>query len=193
MCYNRDMKKLIVKSQLKDREAFLRKATNVGVEFSSTVWQHERVYRPSNYVPKSGFPRLNLMTERQNAEQEGTYSLVLKRHLEKSGVDLMNVTAVADYSETAEIIRQLGYQEVAEVSRQRQEARLDEKTVIYLDVVENLPGTFVKIEVTLSDEDDASRVRQEAFKTLSLFGQDTFILQSYADLMSEQMQPYYLG
>ena len=81
---------------------------------------------------------------------------------------------------------------MTEVSRQRQELVLDERTVIYLDTLEGVPQPFLKIEAELTDEMSVEAVRKELFTTLDLLGQETFLMQTYAELMTEQMQPYYL-
>lgn len=185
------MKKLIVKSLLKDRAKFEQRAKEVGLEFSAKVWQHERIYLPHDFQPKMNYPRMILKTEVR--EPNGaTYALELKRHLESNGLDKVETTTVGDYTAATAIVQQLGFQKVAEVTRSRSEAVLREKTVVYLDEIEGMEGSFVKIEVELEDESAVEAMRQEMFEILKLFGQETFILQTYADLMKEQMQPYYL-
>ena len=52
------MKKLIVKSQLPERESLDTQLTNIGMELSPVIWQHERVYLPSDYRPAMNYPRL---------------------------------------------------------------------------------------------------------------------------------------
>ncbi len=44
------MKKLIVKSQLLDRGALERQIAGIGMELSPVIWQHERVYLPSEWI-----------------------------------------------------------------------------------------------------------------------------------------------
>lgn len=90
------------------------------------------------------------------------------------------------------MIHQLGFRKAAEVSRQRQELALDEHTKMCLDIVEGLAGSFLKIEAELAENVAVEALRREVFRTLELFGQETFIMQTYADLMTERMQPYYL-
>lgn len=55
-----------------------------------------------------------------------------------------------------------------------------------------MPQPFLKIEAELTDEMSVEAVRKELFTTLDLLGQETFLMQTYAELMTEQMQPYYL-
>ncbi len=186
------MKKLIVKSQLVDRAKFDRKLANIGMVLSSAIWQHERVYVAHDYRPRMNYPRLMLRTEVAATDQPARYALRLKRHIEDSGVDWVNSTLVADYTEATMMIHQLGYRKMTEVSRQRQELILDERTVIYLDTLEGVPQPFLKIEAELTDEMSVEAVRKELFTTLDLLGQETFLMQTYAELMTEQMQPYYL-
>lgn len=192
-CYNRvNMKKLIVKSQLADRAKFDRKLANIGMELAPAIWQHERVYVTHDYRPRMNYPRLMLRTEVVVADQPARYALRLKRHIEDSGVDYVNSTLVADYTEATMMIHQLGYRKLTEVSRQRQELILDERTVLYLDTLEGVALPFLKIEAELTDEMSVEAVRKELFTSLELLGLETFLMQTYAELMTEQMQPYYL-
>jgi len=187
------MKKLIVKSQLADAGEFEARAAQAGLEFGAPIWQHERVYVPRDFRPGMNLPRLVMRTEVVTTAQPAQYYLYLKRHIEDSGVDWVNLTAVGDYTEASGIVHQLGFRKVAEVSRQRRELALDARTVIYLDTVEGLEGAFVKIEFVLDENTPVEAARQELFTTLTLFGQKTFLLQTYANMLaSEEIQPYLL-
>lgn len=187
------MKKLIVKSQLPDRAKLDRQLTNIGMELSPVIWQHERVYLPHDYRPEMNFPRLVMRTEVRATDQPAVYSMYLKRHIEDSGVDWVNYTDVKDYTEASGIIHQLGFRKVAEISRQRQELWLDDKTVIYLDKVEGLNGYYLKLEAELMEGDSVDLLRQDLFNILKMLGQETFVMQAYFGLVSgEQEQPYFL-
>lgn len=187
------MKKLIVKSQISDAGDFERRALRTGLVFTASIWQHERVYVPHGFQMGMNLPRLVMRTEVVTTEQPAQYYLYLKRHIEDSGVDLVNLTAVGDYTEASGIVHQLGFRKAAEVSRQRRELVLDARTVIYLDVVEGLDGAFIKIEFNLDDATPVDMARQELYTTLTLFGQKTFLLQPYANMLeSGQIQPYFL-
>ena len=187
------MRKVIVKSQLANADALVKKLEEGGFEFEPAVWQHERVYLPHNFRPRMNFPRLVMRTEVQETDQPAQYSLYLKRHIEDSGIDYVNFTAVGDYTETTGIVHQLGFKKVTEVSRQRRMIRLDAQTMIYLDTIEGIETPFVKIEAELIDGMSVEATRKELFKSLKLFGQETFLVQTYAEiLVGNQMQPYYL-
>lgn len=190
--YNGDMKKLIVKSLLKDRAAFEARAKSVGLQFSSKIWQHERVYLPHDFRPKMGYLRVILKTEVREPNGASIYVLETRRHIEASGVDIIEATTVGDYTAATAIVQQLGFQKAAEVTRSRWEAMMAANTAIYLDEVEGMEGSFLKIEVTLEDGASVDGVRKELFEILKLFGQETFVMQTYAELTREQMQPYYL-
>ena len=100
---------------------------------------------------------------------------------------------MGDYTETTGIVHQLGFKKVTEVSRQRRMIRLDAQTMIYLDTIEGIETPFVKIEAELIDGMSVEATRKELFKSLKLFGQETFLVQTYAEiLVGNQMQPYYL-
>ncbi len=186
------MKKLIVKSQLPDRRALDQQIENIGIELSPVIWQHERVYLPSDYRPGMNYPRLVMRTEVRSTEQPAVYSMYLKRHIEDSGVDWVNFTEVKDYTEASGIIHQLGFRKVAEISRQRQELWIDDKTVLYVDKVEGLNNHYVKLEAEVIGDEPIEPLRRDLFNILGMLGQETFIMQAYFDLMSNIEQPYFI-
>lgn len=190
------MKKLIVKSQLVEREKLDQQLADIGMELSPVIWQHERVYLPHDFRPNMNFPRLVMRTEVRATDQPAIYSMYLKRHIEDSGIDWTNFTEVQDYTEATGIIHQLGFRKVAEISRQRQELWLDDKTVIYLDKVDGLQNYYLKIEADLTEGDSVEALRQELFGILRMLGQETFIMQGYFALVGEGSreieQPYFI-
>lgn len=187
------MKKVIVKSQLESATALVQRLYNIGYEFEAPIWQHERIYLPHDFRPHMNFPRLIMRTEVLETDKPAQYALYLKRHIEDSGVDYVNFTGVTDYTEATGIVHQLGFRKVAEVSRQRRVIQLDAKTAIFIDTVEGIENPFVKIEAVLEEGASVEALRRELYKSLALFGQETFLLQTYAEIMAGgQIQPYYL-
>lgn len=169
---------------------FDQQIAGIGMEMSPVVWQHERVYLPHDYRPAMNFPRMVMRTEVRATDQPAIYTMDLKRHIEDSGIDWVNSTQVKDYTEASGIIHQLGFRKVAEISRQRQGLRLDERTVIYVDKVDGLEGTYLKIEAELDDSDSVDALRADLWTILSMLGQETFLMQPYFDLMQNGGQPY---
>ncbi len=186
------MKKLIVKSQLPDRTALDQQLEGIGMELSPVIWQHERVYLPHDFKPNMNYPRLVMRTEVRATDQSAVYSLYLKRHIEDSGIDWMNFTNVTDYTEASGIVHQLGFRKAAEISRQRQELWLDDKTVLYVDKVEGLNNYYMKLEAELSEGEPVDLLRNDLFNILRMLGQETFTMQAYFDLFSNPEQPYFL-
>lgn len=178
------MKKLIVKTKLTNRKDFDEKLASIGMEFSPVIWQHERVYLPADYKPHQNYPRLVMRTEVRKTDEPAQYFLYLKRHIEDSGVDFVHFTPVGDYMEAAGIVHQLGFRKAAEVSRQRQEVELDERTRLFLDVVEGIEGTFLKLEAELLEETPVQTLREDVQRTLELLGQTEYISETYAELLS---------
>lgn len=170
-----------------------KKMSNIGMAFSPAVWQSERIFWPSDFRPGMNQPRLVLRTEVAQTDQPATYYLYLKRHIEDSGLDFVHMTTVGDYAEAIEIVKQMGYREAADVSRQRRTLQLDGHTVLYLDTVEGIDGVFLKLEVEMTEEAPVDAVRATLFETLSLLGLETFMMQTYAELLAgNTLQPYYL-
>ena len=186
------MKKIVLKSQVADQARLEQKLADIGSEFAPAVWQHERIYWPSDFKPGMNQPRMILRTEVTDTDQPANYRLFLKRHIEDSGVDYVNSTQVADYTEMTGIIHQLGFRKAAEISRQRRELRLDAQTVLYLDTIEGVDGSFLKIEIESLNDEPVEVVRRTLFATLRLLGLETFVTQTYAEMLNGVIQPYYL-
>ena len=177
------MKKIVVKMKLKNREEFEKKLDEMGMEFAPIYWQHDRVFVPRNYRRGGGFPRLIMRTEMKAVDRPAKYYMILKRHIEDSNSEVIDETIVKDYTEAANIILQLGFKQVAEISRRRQEIRMEEGTVMYLDKVENLPGYYVKIEVEVESKDSIEVLRNEILKTFESLDQNNIVLQTYSELI----------
>ena len=179
------MKKVIVKCKLKNHEEFEKKMTEIDMDFSPMYWLHERVYVPRNYQKKSSFPRLILRTEMHAVDRPAKYELQLRRHIEDSGIDIVDTTIIRDYQEAANIILQLGFEAQNEVSSRRQELVLGKGTKMFMDKVDGVAGYFAKIETELGDNDKVEDVRKEIISTFEQFGQDASTL--ITDTYSEQM------
>ena len=176
------MKKIILKCKLKNRDDFEQKLSEINLDFSPIYWQHDRVYVPKNYKKNSNFPRLIIRTEMQAIDKPAKYKMILRRHIEDSGVDIVEETTIKDYEETVNIILQLGFKPAAEVSRRRQSLKMGEGNYIYLDKVDNLPGYYAKIESDLSEGDSVAEARLDLEKTFKALGEADFIEAPYAEL-----------
>ena len=176
------MKKVILKCKLRNRDNFEQKLSDIDLDFSPIYWQHDRVYVPKNYQPNSNYPRLIMRTEMKAVDKPAKYSFILRRHIEDSGVDIVEETKITNYEELVSIILQLGFKLAKEVSRRRQELDMGEGTVIYLDKIEDLTGYYAKIESDLSDKDSVFEAKQDLEKTFRTLGESTFVDKPYFEL-----------
>ena len=176
------MRKVIVKCRLKNRDDFVQKLADIELNFSTTFWQHDRIYVPRNYRPHANFPRLIMRTEMHAVDKPAKYSFILKRHIEDSGIDIAEETAIKDYETLVNIILQLGFKPVAEVSRRRQELKMGEGNYIYLDKVEGKAGYFAKIESNLSSSDSIIAAKDDLQKTFKTLGESNFVDNAYFEL-----------
>lgn len=176
------MKKVILKCKLKNRDDFEQKLSDIDLDFSTTYWQHDRIYVPRGYKRGMNLPRLILRTEMRAVDKPAKYYLILRRHIEDSGIDIVEETLIKDYTATANMIMQLGFKQIAEVSRRRQDLKMGEGTFIYLDKVENLPGYYAKIESALTDSDSAIDARLDLEKTFETLGESNFVDSTYFEL-----------
>lgn len=176
------MRKVIVKAKLSSRDRFEEKLSDIDLDFSPIYWQHDRIYVPRDYKKNSNYPRLIMRTEMISVDKPARYTLILRRHIEDSGIDIIEETAIKDYENTVNIILQLGFKPFSEVSRRRQDLKTGEGTVIYLDKVENLPGYYAKIESEITPEDSVIEARQDLEKTFQTLGESNFINKPYSEI-----------
>lgn len=176
------MRKVIVKAKLSSRDRFEEKLSDIDLDFSPIYWQHDRIYVPRDYKKNSNYPRLIMRTEMISVDKPARYTLILRRHIEDSGIDIIEETAIKDYENTVNIILQLGFKPFSEVSRRRQDLKTGEGTVIYLDKVENLPGYYAKIESEITPEDSVIEARQDLEKTFQTLGESNFVNKPYSEI-----------
>ena len=176
------MRKVIVKAKLSSRDRFEEKLSDIDLDFSPIYWQHDRIYVPRDYKKNSNYPRLIMRTEMISVDKPAKYTLILRRHIEDSGIDIIEETAIKDYENTVNIILQLGFKPLSEVSRRRQDLKTGEGTVIYLDKVENLSGYYAKIESEITPEDSVIEARQDLEKTFQTLGESNFVNKPYSEI-----------
>lgn len=179
------MKTAVVKVRIKSREQLEDKMSEIDLEFEPMVWQHDRVYLPRGYKSGNNMPRMIMRTEMKAIDRPPKYELILKRHIEDSGIDVVDRVIVGDYVSMVNIIHQLGFELKSEVSRRRQILPIGEDTRMCLDKVDRVSGYYLKIETKLKDEDKISEVMEDLERTLMVFGQDprAQIEQPYFALM----------
>ena len=180
--YNKPMRRVILKAKLKNRETFEQKLSDIELDFSPIYWQHDRVYIPKNYKPKANFPRLIMRTEIKAVDKPAKYFFLLKRHIEDSGVDIIEETSVKDYEKLVNIILQLGFKPAGEISRRRQTLDMGEGTRIHLDKVDNLQGYYAKIESEIKPNDSVTEARLDLQKTFKTLGESHFVESTYFEL-----------
>ena len=173
------MKKVIIKCKLANRDRFEEKLSDIDMDFSAIYWQHDRVYVPRGYKQGMNYPRLIMWTEMRAVDKPAKYSLILKRHIEDSGIDVVEDTFIKDYSDMVNIIYQLGFKQVAEVSRRRQEIDMGDNTVMYLDNIDGKNGYYAKIETKLNEGDSVEEVRADLVKTMEVLGEKNIVNTAY--------------
>ena len=176
------MKKVILKCKLKSRNDFEQKLSDIDLDFAPVYWQHDRVYVPKNYKTHANFPRLVMRTEMKAVDKPAKYYFILKRHIEDSGVDVVEETPISDYEQLVRIILQLGFKPIAEVSRRRQDLKMGEGTYIFLDKIDRESGYFAKIESELAEGDSVFEARQDLEKTFQTLGEDRFVESAYFEM-----------
>ena len=173
------MKKVIIKTKLKNHEEFEKKLEDIEFEFSPIIWQHDRVYLPKGFKHGMNYPRIIMRTEMKAVDKPAKYKMILKRHIEDSGADVVDETEVKDYAEGVNIIHQLGFKKINEVSRKRQEIDMGDGTFLYMDNVENVPGYYGKIETKIEEKESVNEVFDDLKKTMKVLGADEIVEKAY--------------
>lgn len=176
------MKKIIVKCRVHNRDRFEKRLEGVDLEFSPVYWQHDRVYVPRGYKGRSNFPRLIMRTEIHAVGDPPVYLLSLRRHIEDSGIDIVENTSIADYGGMVNIILQMGFKQVGEVSRRREELDVTKSAKLYLDTLDTDDSTYAKIEQVLDDKSSPEAVKSELISTLRSFGESDVVESAYFEL-----------
>ena len=179
------MRKIIYKTQLTERDEFERKLSSLDCDFGPMYWQNSRIFVPKNYKNHENYPRMILRIEMRAVNRPAKYELICKRHIEDSGVTIVHSTQVKDYTEAASILLQLGFELQAEVPRRRQDVRINDKTMVFMDRIDTINEDFVKIEVELEDGESVQLAQQELQSLLTNFGLpgDASVKETYAELV----------
>ncbi|MBR3368526.1 CYTH domain-containing protein [Candidatus Saccharibacteria bacterium] len=178
------MKTVIKKAKVKNHEDFEKKLEDIEFEFSPIIWQHDRVYLPKGFKHGMNYPRIIMRTEMKAVDKPAKYKMILKRHIEDSGVDVVDETEVKDYAEGVNIVHQLGFKKINEVSRRRQEIDMGDGTMLYLDNVEGVAGYYAKIETRLDEKDTVTDVVEDLTKTLKVLGAEEIVEKAYFEQLN---------
>jgi len=181
------MKRVVVKVKLPNRTEFVGMLKDIDMDFSEAFWQHDRVFVPKGYERGKGLPKLSLRTIVKDTEKPAAYALVLRRHIENKGIDVVNFTTFKDYTEMAHILHQMGFEIKYEIARQRQELSMGDSVKVYLDRIEGLPGYWAKIESTLGEGDDPEDAREDLSRTFEVLkvGRRNVVEKNYGELLEE--------
>lgn len=163
------MRKVIVKTKLRNRNNLLSVLDEIGYGFEPSYWQNDRIFVPKNYSRAQNSPRLSLRTVVRR-DGKTIYALVMRQHFSKNGLDVINRTVVEDYAEAAHIIYSLGYTLRSDFSRRREELQMGESVKLYIDNIDGLDGYYLKIETVLEEHDDPAVARQDLIETFNVLG-----------------------
>ena len=176
------MRKVILKCKLASRDRFEQKLADIDLDFSPVFWQHDRIYIPRGYHPGANYPRLIMRTEMKAVDRPAKYFFILRRHIEDSGVDVVEETPVKDYSAIVNIILQLGFKPAGEVARRRQALSMGNDTFIYLDKIDGRSGYYAKIESPITAKDSITEAKSDLTATFHTLGESNFVNQPYFEL-----------
>ena len=93
------MKRVTVKVEVKDPQELERRMKEISLEFEPVLYQHDRVYVPRGYKRGMNMPRFVMRTEMTAVDKPAVYKLILKRHIEDSGIEIVDRSVIRDYTE----------------------------------------------------------------------------------------------
>ena len=181
------MKRVTVKVQVKDPQELEQRMREISLEFEPVLYQHDRVYVQRGYKRGMNLPRFIMRTEMTAVDKPAVYKLILKRHIEDSGIEITDRSVVRDYTEVVNMLQQLGFVLTREISRRRKRIKLSETSRIYYDMIDGLNTPYLKIETALEEGDKVSEVMADLKRTLKLFRLDKGKIsqESYFELLNK--------
>ena len=90
------MRRVNIKVKVDNLAEFEKRMKEIELEFEPTLYQHDRVYVPRGYKRGMSLPRLVMRTEMKTVDKPAKYKLILKRHIEDSGIEITDRSEVRD-------------------------------------------------------------------------------------------------
>ena len=176
------MKKVIVKCHVHERDRLEKNLEDIDLTFSPIYWLHDRVFVPRGYKGRHNFPRLVMRTIMHAVDEPPTYLMSLRRHIEDSGIDIIENTTITDYPGMVNIIMQLGFKQFGEISLRREEIKISDSTMLYLDTLDRDDSIFAKLETVLDENSPATTTKSDLIRTLRSFGETDIVESAYFEL-----------
>ncbi len=174
-------KEIEVKAKIKDKEALLKKLTELDCELSEPVVQKDQVFLQEgisyeNYKAGDIFIRIR--------EESGKVIFTLKKSDKNELDNVEKETVIDDAQEMIEALECMGYYEALIVEKERRQGSCQDYEVC-IDRVSGL-GDFIELEKK-SDE-DSLKVQEEMFTFLSSLGikKEDQIMKCYDTLLYEK-------
>ena len=120
------MKRVTIKVKVTNLEELEKRMKDINLEFEPTLYQHDRVYVQRGFRRGMNLPRLIMRTEMSSVDKPAVYKLILKRHIEDSGIEITDRSVIRDYTEIVNMLHQLGFILISEVSRRRKRIKLSD-------------------------------------------------------------------
>ena len=171
------MREIEVKLKVDDLAAVASKLEVLGCAISEPISQKDIIFHKAAEKPPKNILRIR--------EQQGKFIFTFKRNVKDELDCIERETVIADSTALQEIIKLLGFSELARVSKIRRKCSYKDYEIC-LDAVEGL-GSFIEIEKMSTT--DTRQVRAEMLAFLAVLGLDTSkqVFQGY-DTMLEKVK-----
>lgn len=173
------MNEVEVKARIDDIDKIMKSLEELGCDFSEQLEQKDKIFLHNSIE----FPDIKKGTViLRIRDSNGKCILNLKKQLGNEMDNIEQETEISDSEAGEEILKHLGFHEVVQVNKIRQECKYRDMTIC-VDEVENL-GSFIEVE-KLTDEKDSAKLQKELFKFLETLGikKEYQVFQGYDTLI----------
>ncbi len=177
------MREIEVKAHLKDKELFLKKASEKNISFSEPVVQEDTTYETKTPYDD---PQWNIFRIRK---QDGKVILTMKyKASDRSRDNHERETTIEDANEVADMLERVGYSVGVRIHKSRRTAKY-QGLELCLDDVSEL-GSFVEVEKLADDNADVDKIQSTLWQLLLELGihPEDRVHKGYDNLMHEHIK-----
>lgn len=177
------MREIEVKAQLRNKDAFLKKAREKGIRFDDPIAQEDTTFETT--IPYDD-PRWNIFRIRK---QDGKIILTMKyKASTRSRDNHERETTIQDADQVADMLERVGYSLGVHIRKSRRLAHYEEFELC-LDEVDEL-GFFVEVEKLAEEDADVDIIQSQLWQLLLELGvkPEDRIHKGYDTLMHEHLK-----
>lgn len=179
------MREIEIKTRVASLSNIVDTLRSRGVDVSDPVTQHDTVYGAPGVDGDNENTAPWLRIRRETKNNETTVYFTLKRSITNQLDSIEHETTVGDEIELENIIEQLGFVQYSDLTKTRQQARIDGVGLCFDDVKD--AGTFIEAEKLTSDDVSYDSVVEELWQLVERIGgsRDNAVTDGYDVLVNK--------